>query len=72
MLYSMIEKQQTNNEPMLTKTQTAEFLQVTVRCVEVWMSNGILPYFKLGKRSVRFKKSDIEQHLNKNCRILRN
>lgn len=45
-------------EPILDRKQVAEYFQVTLRTVENWSREGILPYYKI--RSVtRYRLSDI-------------
>lgn len=50
-------------ERILTKLQVAELFQVAPRTVEVWMSRGYLPYWRLG-RTVRFRLRDVQEHLD--------
>ena len=54
----------------LTKPEVAERLRKTIRTIDNWMKRGILPYYKMG-RSVSFKWSDVERHLDTNCRVCR-
>jgi hypothetical protein len=49
----MIELSNENPERLLTKTQVAQRVQKSTRCVELWMRAGYLPYIKIG-RSVLF------------------
>ncbi len=46
-------------EKYLKKHEVAQLLNKSVRTVEHWMRDGILPYFKLG-RTVRFLWSDVK------------
>lgn len=55
---------------LLTKAQVAAYVQCTSRCVDNWMKQGYLPYFKIG-RSVRFKLADVDAHLAEYFRIMR-
>lgn len=57
-------------EGYITKEEVARRLKKTVRTVENWQRRGILPFVKAG-RSVLFKWSDIEAHLQQNFRCLR-
>ena len=57
-------------EEFINKSEVARRLKKTVRCVDNWMSRGILPYYKIG-RSVAFKWSEIEAALARTCRICR-
>jgi excisionase family DNA binding protein len=57
-------------ESFINKEEVARRLGKTMRTVDNWMSRGLLPYFKIG-RSVSFKWSDVEKHLEKTCRVCR-
>jgi excisionase family DNA binding protein len=57
-------------EPRLTKKDVAKLLGKKIRTVDNWMKEGRLPYCKVG-RSVLFKWSDVEKHLDSNFRVCR-
>ena len=57
-------------EVFITKPEVARRLGKTVRCVDVWMCKGLLPYYKIG-RSVAFKWSEVERALAARCRVWR-
>lgn len=52
------------------KEEIAKMLGMTIRTVDNWMNRGLLPYFKIG-RSVRFRKDDVVQHLNRCTKVCR-
>ena len=54
----------------LTKREIAERLRKKIRTIDNWMRRGILPYYKIG-RTVSFKWSDVQSHLDANCRVCR-
>lgn len=54
---------------LLTKEEAARFLRVTTRGLEKWMAQRRVPFFRIGKKSVRFKLSDLEAHLEEKCRV---
>lgn len=58
------------SEKLLTKPEVARFLQCSTRSVDLWMKDGRLPYFKIG-RTVRFALSDVISHLEVNFRTIR-
>ena len=60
----------TVTEGYITKEEVAKRLKKTVRTVENWQRRGFLPFIKAG-RSVLFKWSDCEAHLQKNFRVCR-
>ena len=55
---------------MVDKAEIAKMLGMTIRTVDNWMDRGLIPYFKIG-RSVRFRKNDVIQHLNRCTRVCR-
>jgi excisionase family DNA binding protein len=55
-------------EDYIKKPQVAKRLNQSVRSVDNWMKQGLVPYYKIG-RSVVFKWSDVEAHLKANCRV---
>ena len=57
-------------EPFITKPEVARRLGKRVRTVDNWMQQGLLPYYKIG-RSVSFKWSEVERHLEHVCRVCR-
>jgi predicted DNA-binding transcriptional regulator AlpA len=59
----------TKLDEYLTKRQVADSFQVTERCIDQWMKQGILPYFKLSK-AVRFSRESIQKHIEE--KFLRN
>ncbi|HNQ90683.1 MAG TPA: helix-turn-helix domain-containing protein [Verrucomicrobiota bacterium] len=68
-----ITKQQaaTENRPQryLDKAGAAELLGVSRRTIDVWIRRGILPYFRLGPKLVRFSPDDLAEHLQRNFRV---
>lgn len=50
---------------LLTKSQLAERMHLTVRGVENLMKNGRIPVIRLSSRCVRFSWPKVEQHLEK-------
>jgi len=53
------------SERLLTKDETASFYRVTKRTIELWMKEGKVPYFAIG-RTVRFRLADLIEHLEMN------
>jgi excisionase family DNA binding protein len=54
----------------VTKQQIAEHFGRTGRTIEIWMRNGILPFFKVG-RSVFFRMDDVERHFERHFHCVR-
>jgi len=51
-------------DELLTRQQVADLLGVTLTTLFHWNNKGILPTIKIGSK-VRYRRSDIEQTLNK-------
>ena len=56
-------------QDLIDKPAVASLLGVSVRTVDSLMARGKIPYFKLSERCVRFRRSDVLDHLAKTCRI---
>jgi excisionase family DNA binding protein len=52
-----------NESELLTKKQTAFYLQVSERTVDNLMSRRQLPFIRLGNRLIRFPKSAVKARL---------
>jgi excisionase family DNA binding protein len=46
----------------LKKAEVARMLRVSERTVEIWVRNGFIPAFRLG-RTIRFDRDAILEHL---------
>lgn len=57
-------------DPVLTKEQAAEHLQVTVRTIDAWMKRGLIPYLKIG-RTVRIRAREVDAMLSQRCEVNR-
>lgn len=55
-------------EQFIDKKEVARRTRIHPRTINVWMKNGNLPYYKIG-RFVRFKWSEVEKHLAARCRV---
>ena len=55
-------------EEFINKAEVARRLRKKLRTIDNWMKRGILPYYKMG-RSVSFKWSDVQAHLDSNYRV---
>ena len=56
-----------NLERTSTKEEIKEFYRLkTVRTVENWMNQGLIPYVKIGKL-VRFNLDEVKQAINESC-----
>ena len=57
----------TNLERTSTKEDVADFYRLkTVRTVENWMNQGLIPYVKIGKL-VRFNLEEVKEAINTTC-----
>lgn len=57
-------------EEFINKAEVARRLRKKLRTIDNWMKRGILPYYKMG-RSVSFKWSDVQTHLQSHYRVCR-
>lgn len=56
-------------EKLLTSEEVAQIVGVGTEQVKIWRSNGQGPkYLKLGHRTVRYKRADVEAWLDQNRR----
>lgn len=54
---------------LLTEAQTAQRLQVSIRTLQGWrLSGGGPPFIKLGRRSVRYRMSDLDRWIEEQRR----
>ena len=45
--------------PIMTISQVAEMFDVTERTIRNWMASGLIPYYQLGERGIRFKRKEV-------------
>ena len=45
------------NDEIMTKPEAAKFLKVSERSLDYWIWSGQVPFSRVGKRGIRFKKS---------------
>ena len=59
-----------HDERLLTEKQVSKLLTISVDTLRAWRKrknkDGTLPYFKVGTKLVRYRRSEIEEFLNKN------
>jgi excisionase family DNA binding protein len=56
-----------DTERFLTKKDVAKRLGIRPRTVSVWVQQGRLPVYRVG-RYLRFKWNEVEEHLAATCR----
>ena len=49
---------------LVTKRHIAAVTNVSTRCIDNWMSDGLIPYRKIGKL-VRFDVAEVREALNR-------
>lgn len=49
--------------PLLKKPEAADFLGVSVRTLEGMIKRGVLPAYKIGPKSVRLRREDLDEYL---------
>lgn len=50
-------------DELLTSVQVAELCGVSVQSVRRWRFDGDLPYYRLGYRTVRYRREDVDELL---------
>ena len=50
-------------ETLLTKKQVANLFGVTVKAIDKWMKEKRIPYYSLSRKCVRFRESELDEHL---------
>jgi hypothetical protein len=54
-----------NRERPVTTRQLADHLQVTMRTLANWRKQGLIPYWRLTARALRYELSAVERALSK-------
>jgi excisionase family DNA binding protein len=49
---------------ILTRKEVSEFLKLPIRSLDYLVATGQIPFFRIGKRSVRFSKDRLMEYLN--------
>ena len=52
-------------ESLLTEEELAEFLNISLRSIRLWIQEQRLPYYRFGWRLIRIRLSDVEAFLNR-------
>lgn len=50
-------------ETLLNKKQVAKLFGVTVKAIDKWMRENRIPYYFLSRKCVRFRESELDEHL---------
>ena len=53
------------NDQLLTYEEAATMLRISPVTLRKWVSNGRLPYKKLGRKAVRFNQSELKEWIDK-------
>lgn len=56
------------DNPHLTRKETARFFDVSVNCINNWVNKGILKAYKVGQRTY-FRKSELIEVMFNNQKI---
>ncbi len=54
---------------LIDKVSIANRYQVSIRTITDWMSNGTLPYLKMGTRTVRFDPEDCDRAIRERFEV---
>lgn len=52
------------SDGLLSKRGLAPRLQISVRTLDAWMKRGLVPFIKIGGKTVRFRLADVIQKLS--------
>ena len=56
-----------NEEKLLAEQEASQFLNIAIDTLRSWRKKKInLPFIKVGTKLVRYKRSDLQEYLNKN------
>ena len=54
-----------DSEYLRGQAECAKYVRVSRRCVSEWQARRIIPYIKIGKKCVLFRKRDIDAALTR-------
>ena len=57
-----------DNETFLKSSEVLKILRITNPTLHVWINNGMLKSYRIGKKTIRFKKSDVLEVLKPNLK----
>lgn len=57
------------DDELLTTAEVADMAKVSVQTVRRWRFDGDLPFFRLGYRTVRHRRTDVADLIERNRRI---
>lgn len=52
-------------QSLLDKGEAAKYLKLSPRTVDCYLQKGLLPFYKIGGKTVRFRQSDLDAALEK-------
>jgi len=55
----MVTEDHAETTVLLTKPEVAERLQVTLRTVDSWMAEGVIPFIRIGRKAIRFDWNEV-------------
>jgi excisionase family DNA binding protein len=66
-----IEPTEMDGELYIDKAEVGRRLGIRPRTVDAWLSQKILPFYRIGKRAIRFRYSEVQAHLAATCRVIK-
>jgi excisionase family DNA binding protein len=48
---------------LLTKKQAADYIGVTTRTLDTYMSRRLVPFYRIGDKTIRFRPNDLDAAL---------
>lgn len=58
-----------HDDELIEKSTLALRLKVSTRTLDEWMRLGRIPFFKIGRKTVRFRWKDVLAHLERSSRV---
>lgn len=55
----------TDSDYLRGQEEAARYARVSRRCISEWQSRRVIPFLKLGRKCVLFRKTDLDAALNK-------
>ena len=57
-------------EVFIDKREIGRRLGIKPRTCDQWMKEGRLPFYRISRRAIRFRWSEVQAHLAATCRVV--
>ena len=62
--FQSVSGEKSNNKDLMTRKEVCDYLQCSQTSLWDWTKNGKIKSIQVGKKKVRYRKSDVEAFLN--------